>query len=113
MDEVKERIEQLRKAGWTIQALADELNVHRTSIHEWESGAHAPAHSGLVLAAFDALLDRKPPPKRRYPEGHYMQRAKAERESQQRERAQVLYMRGWSSRCLENRHRWPESQGYK
>jgi hypothetical protein len=75
---IKDKLDQLLEAGWTQQALADALDVHRVSIYEWRNGKHMPAHPGLVLAALDGLLKQKPPKKRRYPEGHYLQRKKEE-----------------------------------
>tara|TARA_B100000809_G_scaffold155306_1_gene152615 strand:- start:121 stop:378 length:258 start_codon:yes stop_codon:yes gene_type:complete len=80
MSNIQVRITELIESGWTYSALADELGVHRTSIYDWESGKHNPAHARIVLGYMDTLLQRQPPKKRRYKEGHYLQRKKAERE---------------------------------
>ena len=48
MDEMRTKIAELMGKGWTRQAIADELEVHRTSIHEWEVGKqiqHIPSWS--------------------------------------------------------------------
>ena len=72
--ELQVKITGLLDGGWTLQALADELKVHRSSLYEWREGKHSPAHPGFVVMALDALAGKPPPAKRRYPEGHYMQR---------------------------------------
>ena len=79
-EELQERISTLLHSGWTLAALADELDIHYTTLARWRVGARYPENSKAVLMALDGLADKKPPPRRRYPEGHYMQRAKAERE---------------------------------
>ena len=77
MDDIRIKISELMRNGWTRQAIADELDVHRTSIHEWEVGKHAPTHPKLVLAALDSLLERKRIPKqRRYAPGSRQRKAK-------------------------------------
>ena len=77
MSDIQVRIAELIESGWTYSALADELDVHRTSIYDWESGKHSPAHAKIVLRFLETLLQRQPPKKRRYKEGHYLQRNKA------------------------------------
>ena len=74
MSAVKQRIRELIEKGWTYQAIADALEVHRTSIHDWESDRHQPAHPNMVVMALDTLTKRKPPPRRRYPGTHHLQR---------------------------------------
>lgn len=48
----------------------------------WRTGERYPHNAKAVLALHDSLVEKKPPPRRRYPDGHYLQRAKAERERQ-------------------------------
>ena len=108
MNEVQQYIRDLKAKGWTHQAIADELGMTWAGLRNWETGGK-PSNAKTALLALGVLLERKPPPKRRYPEGHYMQRAKAERERQERPRAWILYMEGWSFEGLENRPRCPES----
>ena len=67
----------MKAKGWTHQAIADELGVTWSGLRNWETGFRSPVNAKPVELALSVLLDRKPPPKRRYPEGHYMQRAKA------------------------------------
>ena len=80
MNDVQETISQLREHRWTIQAIADELGVHRESINDWITGRYYPSHSKLVLGGLNALLKLRPPKLRRYPGTHHLQRKKAERE---------------------------------
>jgi len=80
MNDMQEIISTLRETGWTIQAIADELGVHRESINDWTSGRYYPSHSKLVLGGLTALLKRRPPKLKRYPGTHHLQRKKAERE---------------------------------
>ena len=74
MNDVQQKISDLRGKGWTIQAIADELEVHRESIRDWMNGRYYPAHSKPILMAMDTLMKRKPPPRRRYPGTHHLQR---------------------------------------
>ncbi len=47
-----ERLLRLRKqAGLTQQAVADTLNIHRTSYTKYETGVATPDHQGLVALA--------------------------------------------------------------
>ena len=81
--EIQWRISKLVDDGWTLQAIADRLEVHRVSVYEWKNGKHVPTHVNLVMMALDALADKTPPKKRRYgPDGHYMQRRAREQTDQ-------------------------------
>ena len=82
MTEVQEKIERLLGSGWTQQALADEMGMSWNGLRYWRTGERHPHNVKAVLALLDILAKRKPPPRRRYPEGHYMQRDKADRERQ-------------------------------
>ena len=74
MDEIVQKIEELRGNGWTLASLADELGVHRDTAYGWIARGHSPANPKLVSRALDTLLKRKPPPRRRYPGTHHLQR---------------------------------------
>ena len=80
MNDVQEKLSELQGKGWTLAAIADGIGMALRTVEKWKSGAHYPAASKPTMMALSALLDRKPPKKRRYPEGHYMQRRKADRE---------------------------------
>lgn len=74
MNEVQERIEGLKNAGWSKQAIADELGVTWQAVQYWEKGERYPKNSKPVFIVMDSLLECKPPKKRRYAGGHYMQK---------------------------------------
>ena len=78
MNEVQQRLEDLRTAGWSDAAVGDAINTTRVTVARWRSGVQSPGHSALVLAALDGLLKRKPPPRRRYPGTHHLQRRRDE-----------------------------------
>ena len=70
MNEIQQRIVELQAKGWTIAAIAAELDVHHSTVRRWESGDRYPENAKPVLMAFDALLQRKRIPKqRRYAPG--------------------------------------------
>jgi DNA-binding transcriptional regulator YiaG len=73
MNEVQIKIEELKNAGWTKQAVADELGVTWQAVQYWHKGERYPKNSKPVLIFLDSLLKRNPPKKRRYPDGHYLQ----------------------------------------
>lgn len=82
MNDVQQKLSELQGKGWTLAAIADGIGLTLSAVEKWKSGIHYPAASKPTLMALDVLLERKPPKKRRYPTGHYMQRRKAEREGQ-------------------------------
>jgi hypothetical protein len=74
MNELQEKIEHLLGSGWSQQALADEMGMSWNGLRYWRVGERYPHNAKAVLALLDSLADKKPPPRRRYPEGHYMRR---------------------------------------
>lgn len=82
MDEVQTQLDALRDKGWSDAAIADEVGVKPLAVTRWRSGARHPQNVKLVIAALDALIERKRiPPKRRYEGTHHLQRRQAEREA--------------------------------
>ena len=73
-DDIQARIAGLTAGGWTLAAIADELDIHYTTLARWRTGMRYPENAKAVLMALDSLAGKKHPPKRRYPNGHYMQR---------------------------------------
>ena len=65
MDEITDRISELRGKGWSLSAIADELGVHRETAYGWVARGHDPANPKLVSMALDSLLQRKRIPKRK------------------------------------------------
>ena len=75
MNDVQQQIAELREKGWTIAAIADELDTHRETVARWVSGQRYPEHSKAISALLDTLSKRKRIPKRRRYEGtHHLQR---------------------------------------
>jgi transcriptional regulator with XRE-family HTH domain len=66
-DEVKELITQLRAKGWTLAAIADELQVDNESVYRWQRGLRSPANASAVATVLRGLLRRRRIPKRRRP----------------------------------------------
>lgn len=65
MNEVQARIAQLQEKGWTLAAIADELEVTPNAVEKWKSGDRHPSNTKAVLALLNQLIKRKRVPKRR------------------------------------------------
>ena len=78
MNDVQQKLVELRERGWSVASMADELGVHNMTVHRWVSGNRYPENSKPVLMALDTLVKRKPPPRRRYPGTHHLQRKRDE-----------------------------------
>jgi ribosome-binding protein aMBF1 (putative translation factor) len=67
---VQAKIAQLQSKGWTLAALADELDVTPNAVEKWKSGDRSPSNTKAVLTLLDQLAKRKRiPKKRRYAKG--------------------------------------------
>ena len=76
-DEIRQQIRELIAGGWTLAAVADKLEIHYTTLARWRNGTRYPENARSVLLALTSLSSETPPPKRRYPGGHYLQRRAA------------------------------------
>ena len=65
MGDVQTALGELKAKGWTLAAIADELDLHRDSVAGWDAGRHSPANSKVVLVALESLLRRQRVPKRK------------------------------------------------
>ena len=65
MNDFQQRINALESKGWTLRAIADELETHWTTVARWKAGTQSPGHLPLVMGALDALTRRKRIPKQR------------------------------------------------
>ncbi len=74
MNEAQTKLQELQVKGWTVAALADELGIRDNTVRRWIWGVHQPEHPKLVIEKLDTLMKRKPPPRRRYPGTHHLQR---------------------------------------
>lgn len=68
MNEVQKRLAALQEKGWTVAAVADELELTHNAVHKWKSGERSRV-SKATLDALDRLAGRRPPKKRRYQKG--------------------------------------------
>jgi len=62
---VQAKIAQLQDKGWTLAALADELDVTPNAVEKWKSGDRNPSNTKAVLILLDQLAKRKRIPKKR------------------------------------------------
>ena len=65
MNDVQELLRQLRKKGWTLSAIADELPAPRNNVDRWYRGARQPSNASSVALALYQLLTRNDIPKKR------------------------------------------------
>jgi hypothetical protein len=63
---------ELQKKGWTLSAIADELEYTVNTVEKWKAGHRKPRYRVKVYALLDNLKRRKRvPKKRRYKKGRY------------------------------------------
>ena len=65
MNEIQARIARLRAKGWTIAAIADELEVTRNAVEKWTAADRTPSNRKSTLQHLDRLLQRRHIPKKR------------------------------------------------
>ena len=65
MSEVQELITQLRAKGWTVAAIADELQVDYDTVARWQKGTRSPSNAAAVRVVLAQLLRRRRIPKQR------------------------------------------------
>ena len=65
MNDVQNKLLELKDKGWTMAAIADELGVSHMSVFRWQKGMRKADNSRSVLYLLDALMKRKRIPKQR------------------------------------------------
>ena len=65
MNEVQSKIAELEAKGWTLAAIADELQVAYITVQKWKAGERNTRLEKPVLDSLDRLLGRKRIPKQR------------------------------------------------
>ncbi len=65
MTDISERITELRAKGWTVAAIADELQVNYYTVVRWQNQSRLPTNSAGVRMILERLIRRKRIPKRR------------------------------------------------
>jgi len=64
------KLASLQEKGWTLAALADELDQKVNTLEKWKAGQRNPANGKSVLTMLEQLQKRKRiPKKRRYKKG--------------------------------------------
>ena len=70
MNDVQERLAALKEKGWTLAAIADELEITVNAVVKWQAGDRTPSNHKSTLEHLDRLLQqRRVPPQRRYQKG--------------------------------------------
>jgi transcriptional regulator with XRE-family HTH domain len=70
MTDIQDKIAELQKRGWTIAALADELEVSRDAVDKWMAGNRHPTNAKGIITILNQLARRRRvPKKRRYAKG--------------------------------------------
>ena len=65
MYDVQAKLLELKDRGWTMAAVADELDVSHMSVFRWQKGIRKADNARSVLHMLDTLMKRKRIPKRR------------------------------------------------
>ena len=64
MDDGQRLLGELMKSGWTYAAIAEEMGVHWHTAKRWHSGESRVSRATAI--GLSTLLEKAPPPKRRY-----------------------------------------------
>lgn len=65
MNDIQTRIAQLEEKGWTLAALADELDITSNAVEKWKAGDRHPSNTKATLLLLDQLARRRRVPKKR------------------------------------------------
>ena len=65
MTDISEKITALRAKGWTVAAIADELQVNYYTVVRWQNQSRLPTNAAGVRMLLERLIRRKRIPKRR------------------------------------------------
>ena len=65
MNDVQNKLLELKDRDWTMAAITDELDVSHMSVFRWQKGMRKADNSRSVLYLLDTLMKRKRIPKQR------------------------------------------------
>ena len=65
MNDVQHKLRELKNRGWTMAAIADELDVSHMTVFRWDKGMRKAENYRSVLHMLDTLTKRKRIPKQR------------------------------------------------
>ena len=63
MNELREKLLELKHRGWTMAAVADGLGVSHMTVFRWQNGLRNAQNSRSVMYMLESLLNRKRIPK--------------------------------------------------
>ena len=63
MNKVQTKLTALQAKGWTLSAIADEVELTVNAVEKWKAGVHSP--NKVTLVFLDQLLTRRRIPKKR------------------------------------------------
>ena len=70
MNDMQRKIADIQEKGWTLAALADELEISLSALEKWKAGATYPRNSKAVMLLLERIEHRNRIPKqRRYKPG--------------------------------------------
>ena len=70
MNDMQRKIADIQEKGWTLAALADELEISLSALEKWMAGATYPRNSKAVMLLLERIEHRNRIPKqRRYKPG--------------------------------------------
>jgi len=58
MNDIQSRLAELQEKGWTLAAIADELEVTVNAVEKWKAGNRYPSNAKAVLTLLDQLALR-------------------------------------------------------
>lgn len=65
MNDIQEKLEELRTKGWTLAAIADELGAHYNTVQKWHGGDRYPPLAKAIMLALEQLAAKKRIPKQK------------------------------------------------
>lgn len=65
MNNVQEKLLELKNRGWTMRAISDELSVSHMTVFRWQKGMRNARNARSVLYLLESLIGRKRIPKRK------------------------------------------------
>ena len=65
MNNIQAKLAELEEKGWTLTAIADELEISHNAVEKWKAGDRYPRNSKAVLIVLDQLSKRKRIPKKK------------------------------------------------
>jgi len=65
MNNIQAKLAELEEKGWTLTAIADELEISHNAVEKWKAGDRYPRNAKAVLIVLDQLSKRKRIPKKK------------------------------------------------